>query len=451
MEFRGLEASIMEVLKARELQRLRRIRQLGLVHLVFPGAEHSRLVHSLGAAHLALRFSRRLEHCTQDFLAPALRPDEESRRDLGLAALTHDLGHGPLSHVWEQEVVENYDVDEWAKKLGLSAEHIPPKPKWHELVGLAMLIDPDTEIHRILEAQETGLPERIATMLRGEYHLPYLPSLLSGDVDVDRCDYVLRDAAQAGVAYGHVDLDWLISTATVGATEHGSNLVVGFDERKAHRVIEQFLVARRALYDNVYQHKTVRSAEGMVGRFLRRVMDLIRDESWPANKSEFRQFQKVLGGGPASVSDLLKLDDYSLWVMLIAVAEKQDDKIASDLARRVVGRELFKRVPVDTETVDNFLGRHNRSELEAVIAEALGLGDGEGTYYLVYDFNPFETIGRGESRAAYLVSEPGDGPGQATLARQHHALAHLSARNQTEKAFYAPKEVVEELAEVISG
>src|SRR3954451_20997195 len=110
MEFRGMETLVIEVLRTPEVQRLRRVRQLGLVHLVFPGGEHSRLVHSLGAAYLAVLFGRRLREAGRDFISPFLLPDEIAVRDFALAALFHDLGHGPLSHAWEREIVgEGYD------------------------------------------------------------------------------------------------------------------------------------------------------------------------------------------------------------------------------------------------------------------------------------------------------------------------------------------------------
>ena len=103
-------------------------------------------------------------------------------------------------------------------------------------------------------------------MLRGSHFVPYLPKLLSSDVDIDRADFVLRDAFQTGVAYGRFDLNWLISTCTIGETIT-NELVVGFDGTKALRAVEQLLIARRSLYRTVYFHKTVRSAEGMVAMF----------------------------------------------------------------------------------------------------------------------------------------------------------------------------------------
>src|SRR5262245_43152849 len=120
MEFRGMETLVVEVLRTREIQRLRRIRQLGLVHLVFPGGEHSRLVHSLGVAYLAVLFGRQLRDSILDSVSSFLLPDETAIRDFALAALFHDLGHGPLSHAWEREIVgEGYDIARWKNGLGL--------------------------------------------------------------------------------------------------------------------------------------------------------------------------------------------------------------------------------------------------------------------------------------------------------------------------------------------
>jgi len=129
-----------------ELQRLRRIRQLGLAHFVFPGAEHSRLVHSLGAAHLAIRFARQLHECAKGFLIPFLTIEQTSVRDAALAGLCHDLGHGPLSHVWEREssIGDDFQPRTMAEVLlGLAADASLEKLRWHELVGQALLSWPD--------------------------------------------------------------------------------------------------------------------------------------------------------------------------------------------------------------------------------------------------------------------------------------------------------------------
>ncbi|MEK7406905.1 MAG: HD domain-containing protein [Acidobacteriota bacterium] len=158
MEFEGMETVVIDILRTRELQRLRRIRQMGLGHLVFPGAEHSRFAHSLGTAHLAIRFGRRVIEACRDFLVDELSPDKEAIRDFAVAALCHDLGHGPLSHAWEREIVgEDYDFERWVARLGLSGEKEGLRgAKWHELVGQGFLAWPDGELHRLLEQHEAG-------------------------------------------------------------------------------------------------------------------------------------------------------------------------------------------------------------------------------------------------------------------------------------------------------
>jgi uncharacterized protein len=447
MEFRELEASLLEVLRAEELQRLRRIRQLGLVHFVFPAAEHSRLVHSIGAAHVALRFTRRLENATREFLAPPLQPDAETRRDLALAALCHDIGHGPLSHAWEKEVVPGFDLVAWCDKLSLDHKQYPPgKVKWHELVGQAILLSGSTEIHRLLKNQEAELPARLAGLLRRQYHLEYMPALLAGDIDVDRCDYVLRDAHQSGVAYGRFDLNWLISTATVG--DAGGKLVVGFDEDKAPRVIEQFLVARRALYGTVYQHRIARAAEGMVGLLLRRVRHLLKSNDWPLPDDQYRVYQRALTGEPVVVEDLLQLDDYSLWVFVMSLANEGKDPIAADLAKRIVKRDLFKKVPVPSTQISAYVGNYGREPLENVVREKARV---DGAYYLVYDQHPLDTFSQDHEEASYLVADAGEGPGSATLAKAHPQLRHLDEESPVKPTIYAPVEAREALRDVITS
>src|SRR5260370_29538093 len=164
MEFHGMETSVVEVLRSPELQRLRRIRQLGLAHLVFPGAEHSRLTHVLGAAWLAVRFGRQLIEAARDFLIQTLAPTNTSVRDLAVAALCHDLGHGPLSHAFEREIIgERFDFDAWTKKLGIRSEDqdLLKGAKWHELITSAFLAWPDGRLHQLLETRDENFSERV--------------------------------------------------------------------------------------------------------------------------------------------------------------------------------------------------------------------------------------------------------------------------------------------------
>lgn len=448
MEFHGMDTSIVEVLRAQELQRLRRIRQLGLVHLVFPGAEHSRLVHAVGASFLATRFAKQLVETTRETLTPFFRPNPSAIRDLAIAALCHDLGHGPLSHVWEREVIGEFNREQWTQTLGLAGESGIAHLKWHELVGQSLLAWPDGQLHRLLEQLEEGSSARIRKMMAGEYYIPYLPRLISSDVDVDRCDFILRDAHQTGVAYGIFDLNWLVSTLMVG--KNASNkLVVGFDKHKAPAVVEQFLIARRALYDAVYYHKTVRSAEGMIGLLLKRLKEVVRDQGWPGPESTlFAPFIKAIKGEPLQPEEILGLDDYSLFVMiqqLVSVSDK--DVTVADLALRIISRDLFKMVPVEENLLDDFLAKDDAySILHDTVSSYI---PGKKEYYIYRDNASFQMFTDKETEWAYFIDSHSE-KRDATPIREHPRFRTHWAEAQKKMRLFAPREAIPSIAKAIN-
>lgn len=400
-----METLAIELLRTPEIQRLRKVRQLGLCHLVFPGAEHSRLAHSLGAAWLAVLFGRHLIDSTRGFLISNLRPSADSIRDLAVAALCHDLGHGPLSHAWEREIIgESYNVDLWARKLGLGTEarHQLAGAKWHELVTFAFLIWPDGQLHRFLEQAEAHSSERIAQILRGHYYLNYLPRLLASDVDVDRADFIRRDTYQTGVAYGRYDLDWLISTCTVGRNDAGE-LVLGFDARKSHRVIEQFLIARQALYDTVYYHKTVHCAEGMVGLFLRRLRDVLQEGGRVPAENMLQPYVKAMKQEALDQEEILRLDDFSLFVLIDTIASATAvDATASDLARRLLARDLFKQVHCSTRKIEDFLSQKDGYQILSDVIKPFCRGNPD--YYYLVDKGSFRMLHSNKGGLSYLIN-----------------------------------------------
>lgn len=379
MEFRGMETAVIDLASAAEVQRLRRIKQLGVNNLVFPGAEHSRFSHSLGAAFLAITFSKQVARAAQHVLSEANYVGTEDIRAIAIAALCHDLGHGPLSHMWEREVIgRSFDRNRWMHALGLDGESGLDHLDWHELATQGLLAWPEGEIFQRLERYERGFVERIRAILAGRYLLPYLPSLLRADIDVDRCDFVARDALHSGVEHGDFKIDWLISTVTIGF-DHGKP-VIGFDRIKAFRAVEQFLIARRALYDTVYQHRTVRSAEGMFALLLKRLRFLVEEGQAPsfANRGVARPFLRLFGDGVLGPADLIDLDDDRLWVLVHNLAtQDRGDKVIRDLARRLISRDLFKQVPIESDDARE-LNKHNSTrvtDLEDVLRKALGCAD----------------------------------------------------------------------------
>lgn len=449
MEFHGMEAVVVEVLRTPELQRLRRIRQLGMVHYVFPGAEHSRLTHCLGAAHLAIRFGQQLRAEAPHFFVSTLVLDESAVADFALAALCHDLGHGPLSHAWEREVIgDDFDRDSWAVAMGLDPrDPLIQNKKWHEIVGQGLLAWPEGQLHRLLESHERGSSLRIRQMLGGEYYLSYIPRLLSSDVDVDRSDFIMRDTHHTGVAYGRFDLNWLISTCTFGRlNDEDGRWVIGFDDRKALRVLEQFLIARRALYETVYHHKTVRCIEGMVALLLRRLRDVV-SQGLPVDVADLvRPMIDMMRGLTVGPSQLMRMDDFSISVLIDAVAGGMiKDDVATDLALRIQARDLFRQVPVESRHVDEFLASpQRREELYDAIQPFV---PGPSEFYVIIDHSEFRMFSDLQEERALLI----DPERKATPVMDHPSLLAYRSEQAKQWRIFTVRQAVEQVAKVIKG
>lgn len=317
------EKVITELLRCREVQRLRRVKQLGLTSLVFPGAEHTRFSHALGTAHVMQLLQRRIRSQHQALPVEA-RMDDQSADDALAAALLHDLGHGPFSHLYE-EVAEN--------------------PRHHEAWTKDALLDPGTDVHRALEGLSSGMASRVADMLSGEHRLGYLGRAVSGALDVDRADYLLRDSYMTGVRYGLFDLEWVLAAFTFG--EVAGHWVLAVEGRKGLPPIESFFVARQNMYSQVYHHKATRAAEAIIRALFTRAGELIREGNPPSRTPQ--ALVSAARDQPVSINDYLALDDVQL---LSAFAEWENayDPILADLARRLRARALPKTLPLPPET-----------------------------------------------------------------------------------------------------
>jgi HD superfamily phosphohydrolase len=435
-----------DLASASEVQRLRRIKQLGVNNLVFPAAEHSRFAHSFGSAYLAVKFCNQVGEAAEHVLGSTNQVGPEDVRAIAISALCHDLGHGPLSHMWEREVIgHRFDRQKWEKALGLDGQPDLGHLDWHELATQSLLAWPEGDIHQRLEHYESGLAERVRAILAGRYWLPYLPTLLRSDIDVDRCDFVARDALNSGVGYGRFKLDWLISTVTIGF-EQGQP-VIGFERAKSYRSVEQFLIARRALYDTVYQHKTVRSAEGMFGLLLRRLKHLVQsDESPPfSNRSVAQPFVNLFEKEVLAPNDLVKLDDDALWLIVHDLAaQSRGDSTVRDLARRLLGRELFKQVQIEPDEVKELRGSESlRSDLKEVITKVLACEDAEFYFHIDRRVNyMLEAAGSGtpyDRRARFIHSEAEGRP--AELVREDEKL-RAYAEQEEELRLFVPAEAL---------
>ncbi|MGB0681036.1 MAG: HD domain-containing protein, partial [Polyangiales bacterium] len=199
---------------------------------------------------------QRLQHrltALASSLPAAARLDADSAEESLAAALLHDLGHGPFSHLFEEVLPGALHHEDWTQ---------------------AVLLAQDSEVHRALETRTTGLAARVAALLRGEHRLSYLPATLSGTLDVDRADYLLRDSHMSGVRYGLYDLDWLLQAQTVVQVPRASGpdiFCLAVEGRKGLPPIESFFLGRHFMYQQVYHHKAVRAAETLVRWLFRRL------------------------------------------------------------------------------------------------------------------------------------------------------------------------------------
>jgi len=280
---------------------------------------------------------------------------------------------------------------------------------WHELVGYALLGWKDGQLHRLLEQQENGSSERIQGLLLGDYYLPYITKILSGDIDVDRADYIIRDTHQTGVAYGRYDLDWLISTSNIGIQKDADKetWMIGFDSRKSIRVIEQFLIARRAMYETVYHHKTVRSAEGMMRQFLSRLKYVVKDDTNIEVADFVKPILKIIRGSAIEPAEILKLDDFAIWVLIDSISQSSiKDETVRDLADRIRARDLFKKVPVSTEQINRF--NRNEGAKEKLYEVIKPYCRGDSKYYIIEDVVEFKMLHKEPSKKVCLINPHGE-------------------------------------------
>jgi HD superfamily phosphohydrolase len=298
----GEDAGLARVLDTRAFQRLRRIRQMGFASLVYPGAEHTRFGHALGAYHVARRVTGALEF------------EPEIARDVRVAALAHDLGHGPYSHAWEG-AFGGESHEDWG----------------------ARILREDDELREALGP----LAAPLERFFSSSYRPAYARKLVSSQLDVDRMDYLLRDAHFTGVGYSAYDLEWIVHALCVMEVRGGDDpfdLVV--DHRRGVHAVEQYLFGRHYMYAQVYYHKTVRAAEHMFLQAMGRYAELARAGRAPAGLGPA---ERLARGETISVGEYLWLDDARVGCAL-ADWEASEDRVLADLSARIVRRRLFKTI-----------------------------------------------------------------------------------------------------------
>lgn len=296
-------------------QRLRRIHQMALAQLVYPGAVHTRLHHSLGAYHLMCNAINELKG-----KGISISADEEQAAKI--AILLHDIGHGPYSHALENTLISNVS---------------------HEKISLLLMEKMNLEL--------SGKLQMAIDIFTDVYPKKFLHQLISGQLDVDRMDYLIRDSFFTGVSEGVIGYDRIIKMLTV----HNGELMI---EEKAIYSIEKFLVSRRLMYWQVYLHKTVLCAEKMLVNIIRRAR-AVKAQAPSPELNIFLQTEYDESGIEEHLDDFCRLDDYDL----LAAIKKwtfHSDKVLSVLCKGIVNRQLLKvkysGTVIDSEIVEEKTG-----------------------------------------------------------------------------------------------
>ena len=313
---------VWDVINSAWFQRLRRIRQLGGAYVVYHCAEHSRFEHSLGVYEIV----RRMVTEVRD-IAEAL--NEREKVTVMLAALLHDIGHGPYSHALE----------------GVTDTS-------HEEFTCRIIVE-DTEITFILENCSTGLSKEVADVIRHKSANPLLTQLISSQLDADRFDYLLRDAYFTGTTYGEYDLERILRIMRV--TDH-NQLVV---KESGVYAVENYIMARYHMYWQVYYHPVARSYECILHMLFTRLKDMGKDG---IQERAYSVFAPLIHGGTISLDDYFKMDEYTFGYGFQCLCEC-DDPIAADLAGRLRDRRLFTYADSSPQTNRRIRDRLKRKDM----------------------------------------------------------------------------------------
>ncbi|MCT3044025.1 HD domain-containing protein [Leuconostoc mesenteroides] len=391
---------ILDLINTPEFQRLRRVKQLGITSSVFHGAEHSRFGHSVGVYELARRIMERFEQYYSDVWDP------KERLLTLVAALLHDIGHGAFSHTFEHLFHTDHEA--------MTRE----------------IITGDTEIHRVLAQVSTDFPNKVASVIAKTYENPQVVQLISSQIDVDRMDYLLRDAYFTGTKYGEFDIDRILRT--MQPTPDG----IAFDIAGMHAV-EDYIVSRYQMYLQVYFHPVSRGMEVLLEHLLQRAQELYRSNT----TSEFAEndfvgplLAPLFSDKKLTLSEYLKLDD-NVFMTYINIWQSHSDPILSDLSQRFMGRRPLKSMEITDETAPLL------EELEQLVDNA-GFNPRfytarNNAYDLPYDdYKP--NVAKPRTQIDFLLA---DGS-HRELSDMSTLVAAIKGKASIDQRFFFPKEML---------
>ncbi|WP_273752942.1 HD domain-containing protein [Leuconostoc mesenteroides] len=391
---------ILDLINTPDFQRLRRVKQLGITSSVFHGAEHSRFGHSVGVYELARRITERFEQYYSDVWDP------KERLLTLVAALLHDIGHGAFSHTFEHLFHTDHEA--------MTRE----------------IITGDTEIHRVLAQVSPDFPNKVASVIAKTYENPQVVQLISSQIDVDRMDYLLRDAYFTGTKYGEFDIDRILRT--MQPTPDG----IAFDIAGMHAV-EDYIVSRYQMYLQVYFHPVSRGMEVLLEHLLQRAQELYRSNT----TSEFAEndfvgplLAPLFSDKKLTLSEYLKLDD-NVFMTYINIWQSHSDPILSDLSQRFMGRRPLKSMEITDETAPLL------EELEQLVDNA-GFNPRfytarNNAYDLPYDdYKP--NVAKPRTQIDFLLA---DGS-HRELSDMSTLVAAIKGKASIDQRFFFPKEML---------
>ncbi|WP_272947119.1 HD domain-containing protein [Ligilactobacillus salivarius] len=392
---------ILDLINTREFQRLRRIRQLGVANYVFHGAEHSRFTHSVGVYEITRKICDLFQrNYPSKEKGDGLWNDDERLVAL-CAALLHDVGHGAYSHTFEHIFHTN-----------------------HEKMTTEIITSSHSEVNAVLRKVAPDFPEKVASVIEKSYPNPQVVQMISSQIDADRMDYLLRDSYFTGTNYGTFDLTRILRVMKPYSDG------ISFDMSGMHAV-EDYIVSRFQMYQQVYFHPVSRSIEVILSHLLKRAKYLYKNGKTnclgPTNLL-FPFFEDNF-----SLSDYLKLDDgvlnsyFSLW-------QNSDDKILSDLADRFLNRKPFKSVRVSEDT------RYLLPTLRKLVADA-GF---DSEYYTATNDSfdlPYDTYSPSQNKHRTQIELMQKDGLLVELSQVSNLVAAISGKVSGDERFFFPKEM----------
>jgi len=317
---KGRDRVVLDLIDSLEVQRLRRISQLGVSWVTYHGAEHSRFGHSLGACYLmelaleALKNNQQVERLTEQDRLAAL-----------VAALLHDVGHAPFSHVLEGVLFPGTNHESWT---------------------LRIIQDERTEINKVLRNYD-GLLETVVALIEGRpRELSWVSCLIHGQIDVDRMDYLQRDSHYCGVGYGQFDRARILHTMRLRDIPSQAGVIQPVWLEKGMTAVEEYIFSRYYMYWNVYYHRTTLGGEELLRAIVRRARDVGKqDDKTLGDCSE--PLRTVLVQTQEDVLRFLALDDTVILAQLVRWRDdSKTDALLRDLCERFLHRKLLKPVPL---------------------------------------------------------------------------------------------------------